>query len=293
MSLLVDDNEKFPAVQWDTPINQLIRDDFVLEDDYYTNHITIEDSLSHRSGMPRHDKSYGGSYDGHDARVKDVVRSLRHLPLTAQPRTKFQYCNMMYVVASHLIEELTGSWLGDTLYEHIWSPLGMRTTFFSTKHAPKKDLAVGYYYRDGAYYCRPWPDLEIISGAGSVISNVLDYNKWAQALMRKTGPLSEKGHKAIWTPRTLIPEGPPYTGSRSYSLGWITGVYHGHQFYEHNGGIDAFGTEFILFPDINFSVIMFANTSMTSNLAERVLVFHLIDKKLGIPKEQRYDWTKE
>jgi CubicO group peptidase (beta-lactamase class C family) len=124
MSFLVDENK----LQWNTPISNLIRDDFVLENDYATTHTTIEDALSHRTGLPRHDFSYGGTYDGHKGMPKDVVRSLRHLPLTAEPRTRFQYCNIMFVVASYVIETLTGMWLGDVLKERIWRPLGMKST---------------------------------------------------------------------------------------------------------------------------------------------------------------------
>lgn len=128
MSLLVDDNKNYSQVQWDTPISELIRDDFVLEDYYATSHITIEDALSHRTGMPRHDFSYGGFYEGHKATPKDIVRALRHLPLTAEPRAKYQYCNMMYVTVAHVIEVLTGKWLGDVVKERIWKPLGMKST---------------------------------------------------------------------------------------------------------------------------------------------------------------------
>jgi CubicO group peptidase (beta-lactamase class C family) len=90
LSLLVSDNNKYPDVQWDTPISMLIRDDFILESEYATTHITIEDALSHRSGMPRHDFSYGAIYDGRRGRPRDIVRALRYLPLTAEPRTRFQ-----------------------------------------------------------------------------------------------------------------------------------------------------------------------------------------------------------
>jgi CubicO group peptidase (beta-lactamase class C family) len=128
MSLLVDDNRKYPHVDWKTPISDLIRDDFVLEDEYATAHTTIEDALSHRTGMPRHDESYGGLYNGHKGTPRDLVRSLRYLPLTAEPRTRFQYCNMMFVVISHVIEALEGMWLGDFLRERIWKPLGMNST---------------------------------------------------------------------------------------------------------------------------------------------------------------------
>jgi len=295
LSLLVDDNDEYSQVQWETPISQLIRDDFVLEDDYYTNHITIEDALSHRTGMPRHDKAYGGHYSGHKATVKDVVRSLRHLPLTAEPRTKFQYCNTMFVVASHIIETLTGDWLGDLMAKLIWKPLGMTATFFNTEHAKsaKEDLAHGYYYSNGNFHEVEWMNLDEVSGAGSVVSNVLDYAKWACALMNKTTPLSEAGHEAVWRPRTIVPFSEPYTGCRSYCLGWLTGVYQGHRFYEHTGGMNAFGTEMIIFPDLNYSIVAFGNTASTSNYAEIFLIYHLIDEKLGVPKAKRFDWNKK
>ena len=57
MSLLVDDTTNYSNIEWSTPISKLIRDDFVMEEEYATGHITIEDALSHRTGMPRHDAS--------------------------------------------------------------------------------------------------------------------------------------------------------------------------------------------------------------------------------------------
>ena len=53
ISLLVDDMD-FPDVKWTTPVSQLLRDDFVLSDSRYTEEVTIEDMLSHRSGMPEY-----------------------------------------------------------------------------------------------------------------------------------------------------------------------------------------------------------------------------------------------
>ena len=128
MSLLIS-SSNYSGLSWDTPISNLIRDDFVLPDPYFTEHVTIEDALSHRSGMPRHDISYGGTDEKGEKRgVRDLVRSLRDLPLSAPLRTKFQYCNMMYVTVSHVIESLTGVWLGDFLKDNIWEPLGMQST---------------------------------------------------------------------------------------------------------------------------------------------------------------------
>lgn len=72
-------------LDWTTPIAALIPDDFVLMDDpWATAHITLEDALSHRTGLPRHDKSNAHWLDdGGERRVatpRDVTRSLRYLP---------------------------------------------------------------------------------------------------------------------------------------------------------------------------------------------------------------------
>lgn len=295
MSLLVDDNEKYPTVQWDTPINQLIRDDFVLENDYATNHITIEDALSHRSGLPSHDCSYGGP----GVTVKDIVRSLRHLPLTAEPRTTYQYCNIMFIVASHVIETVTRRKLGELMRELIWKPLGMDATCFTLEDAKnaKEDLAHGYKYLyddgDGEYEEVKWMHLEECSGAGMVISNVLDYAKWARAIISQENPLSKKGWEAVFNPRTLMPIEEPYTGPRAYALGWRMGVYKGQRFYEHSGGVNGFGAELLIFPDQKFAAVALSNTAGTSNFVDQRLTFHLVDEKLNIPAWERFDWNKK
>jgi CubicO group peptidase (beta-lactamase class C family) len=295
MSLLVEDNEKHPQVQWDTPIYQLIPNDFMLENKYATSHTTIEDALSHRSGLPRHDQAYGSTSSGDKATVKDIIRIMRHLPLTAEPRTKYQYCNLMFMVAAHVIETVTSCKFGDLMRDHIWKPLGMTSTFSSLEGAKdaEEDLARGYYYAEGEYHQEEWMELDQCVGAGNVISNALDYAKWARAIMSKKTPLTAAGLEELLRPRTIMSFEEPYTRPRMYSLGWRTGVYHGHKFYEHTGGMNAFGPEFILFPDEMFSVVAFENTAGTSNFVEQVLAFRLVDEKLGVPVEERFDWNKQ
>jgi len=49
MSMLVDTG----SLGWKTKVVDVLREDFVLQDEYATREITIEDILSHRTGMPR------------------------------------------------------------------------------------------------------------------------------------------------------------------------------------------------------------------------------------------------
>jgi CubicO group peptidase (beta-lactamase class C family) len=37
----------------------------------------------------------------------------------------------MFVVLSHVIEAVTGQWLGETLYDWLWKPLRMLGTLLS------------------------------------------------------------------------------------------------------------------------------------------------------------------
>jgi CubicO group peptidase (beta-lactamase class C family) len=302
LALLVDD-EKYQNVQWATPVNQLIHDDFVVADAWATDHLTLEDVLSHRTGLPHHDQSHGRppatdeSHDAPRAAVRDIVRQIRHLPLTAEPRTTFQYCNLMFVAAAHIIETLTGQWLGKFLRERIWEPLGMDGTYFATEDAKaaSEPLAKGYRWdeHEEKYIDVPWMNLDGTSGAGSVISNVVDYSCWAQAVLEKAPPLSKRSWQELTTPRSLVLAQEPMTGPLTYALGWYGGIYKGHRFLEHTGAMNAYGAEFILFPDLKYAVVGFANTAGSSVFAERILLWRLIDDRLGIPLVERFDWNKK
>jgi hypothetical protein len=139
-------------------------------------------------------------------------------------------------------------------------------------------------------------DLTCVSGAGSIISNVLDYSKWLKALLSMSGPLSKNGYTALRTARTIANREPPptaFTGNQAYTLGWSTGIYQGYEFFEHGGGMIAFGTDVIFFPALNYGLVAFANTAITSNLLEQTLLWHLVDEHLNIPQKERFDWNKK
>ena len=208
MSLLIDDSASSrDGLSWQVPLADLMRDDFVLPNEYTTLHATVEDALSHRTGMPRHDFSYVGS----NVTVRDVVRDLRNLPMTAELRSRFQYCNMMYIAISHLIETWTGMWLGDFLRRRIYEPLNMASTFFSLRDAQKAaasggpSLATPYYWtnRTKQYHSIPWLDAPQLSGCGAMISNVLDYAKWLRCMISMSAPLSPASHQTLRSPRIL------------------------------------------------------------------------------------------
>lgn len=57
VALLVDDNEKYADITWNSIVSRLLPDDFVMSEKTYTDSVTLDDILSHRTGPPGHDSS--------------------------------------------------------------------------------------------------------------------------------------------------------------------------------------------------------------------------------------------
>lgn len=184
----MDNSSDYGSIQWATPVSSLLRDDFVLSDPWATEHITVADALSHRTGYPRHD--FSGPYHNSSAAM---VRALRHLPMSAEPRARWQYNNMMYATVGHLVETLANSTLADFLRDRLWRPMGMRGTYLH----PDDALAAGAgrlarpYYWDNdteTYGAIPWRDETSIAGAGMAISSVLDWSRYVRHMVAGDGP---------------------------------------------------------------------------------------------------------
>jgi CubicO group peptidase (beta-lactamase class C family) len=50
VALLVDEGK----LEWDKPVQEYMPE-FILDDPYVTQHVTVRDMLSHRTGLPQHD----------------------------------------------------------------------------------------------------------------------------------------------------------------------------------------------------------------------------------------------
>ncbi|KAK7994292.1 penicillin-binding protein [Apiospora marii] len=305
LSLLIDNSSSAdpdtgtPKLTWTTPISQLLRDDFVLSDDWATAHVTLEDAASHRTGYPPHDLAFAQS-------SRDQVRRLRHLPLSAEPRQRFQYNNHMFTALGHLVEVLSaGTWLGAFFneYLHLWAPMGMDDTFLNRGdprfRAVEAELVLadGYYWRNnsqgvaGYYVKRPRVPADWDSGAGAVISNVLDYAKYLRVMMREEGPISAAGHRELKTSRSFFDEqGPPFTGPVTYALGWMHGVFEGVETWHHTGTVNEFVTSMMMMPSRDMGIVVMCNSA---SRAKNLVWYRIMYDLLGVEESRRFDFEQE
>jgi len=299
MSQLVD-NANLPDVRWDTPISSIARDDFVLSDAWATEHITIQNALSHRTGYPHHD-----FVSWADARA--ATRGLRNLPMSAEPRTKYQYSNQLVTAVGYLITRLYYPglfWkqrgpglLGSILRQKLWWPMGMFSTYLSTLFPYRPDLysnladELWYHNDSGSFVAVPHDAHAGHEGAGMVISCVADYARYLGYMMDPDrGPISAAGKAALKTPRVVIsPSQPPFTGPLYYGMGWAGGVLEGEEVWFHDGQMREHRTEMWMFPSKQFGVVIMANADTP---AINIVLWKVIYDFLKVPQEQRLDFSK-
>jgi CubicO group peptidase (beta-lactamase class C family) len=210
----------------------------------------------------------------------------------------YQYCNIMYVVATHIIETLSGRWIGDFLREKIWRPLGMEETFFGNadveEHGVLDRFAKGYRWDEDAsrYVEVPWPVQPEGAGAGEMISTVCDYARFLRCMILKSGPFSGEGHEELVRPRMIVGEDPrPFHSHALYALGWEVETYHGETVIGHGGSTCGFGSSMLYLPRLRWGVVVFGNSdgAYVTNLK---ICWTMIDDLLDVPVEKRFDWDE-
>ncbi|ODA80212.1 hypothetical protein RJ55_03170 [Drechmeria coniospora] len=295
VALMVNDDEKYPEVQYEATMSSLLPDDFVMPGTDHA-HVTLEDVLSHRTGMPPHEMALFGAQAKSPNRADDarsITRKLRHLPVVAANGEKFVYCNMMYTAASHLVEQKSGTSFSDFLEENLLGPLRLDSTALLLERAQEKGLG----HRVAAGYVRsrktgqpseapPLAGTPESQGAGQIFSTANDYAKWVKAMMHREGPITDRVYQGLTKKRML--QDPPAEGMSEdqmiyYSFGWDVRQYRGHTIVSHDGGDIGCQCNHFFVPELKFGGAIFSNSDHAGPLVSQ-LTFQVIDEVLQGPQ---------
>ena len=281
--LVYSNDSQYSHINWSTRLADLIRDDFVLQDEYATNHITLTDALSHRTGMPRHDLT---TWNG-DTSIRDQVRQLRHLSLHNEIRTQWEYCNKMFTAVAHAVETVVAMPMSRILRDWIWRPLGMHETFYTLDDALKcaedsngdVKMARSYLWDNQAQAQVevPFTDIPPPNGSGGIITNVLDYTHWVRQFLyplRDGNPLDVAAVKDMTAAHMPVPPNwYPYS-THTYGLGLETMTYRGHLLTGHRCAIAGYMAAIYWFPELEWGFVALQNSY---SFAVNAVQFKLMD----------------
>lgn len=284
---LVDEGK----VEWDQPVEKYLPW-FRLTEPGLTAGMNVRDLVTHRSGYPRHDLIW---YNNEELNRRQLVEALAHVEPSAPVRARFQYNNLMYLVAGHLIEELTGLRWEDAVRARILDPLGMkRSNFADSVSAADPDHAKGYRWRDETILM-PFREVGEMGPAGSINSSVNEMTRWMRMLLA-SGALDGKKliEPVTWrelrTPQVVLgnlPQDPQFSPA-TYAHGWFVDSYQGHLRTHHGGNIDGFSALVTLFPNDGVGIVALANAN--GSPLPSLMTLHAADLLFDLPKK---DWSAE
>lgn len=253
------------------------------------------------SNGSRHDDSYMSQQAEAPDNARSITRNLRNLDLAAPIRTKWMYCNMMYTVATHLIETVSGSSFSNFLRHNFFDPLSMSSTHLgpaASKAAGLADrIATGHAWVEATntFTLLDAHDQPEAHGAGSIITSVNDYIKWVRAMMDAEPPISKEIQHDLLKPRILNDpdwddeQDASMTSWIGYGMGWESRYYRGVRIVAHNGLYHGFGSTHFFAPARNFGAVILGNADSMDQLGP-ILQAELTDVLLSVPEAERPDW---
>jgi CubicO group peptidase (beta-lactamase class C family) len=281
---------------------------FRMSDPYVTHEMRIRDLLAHRSGL-----SLGAGdllyWPPTSYTTKDVVERLRYVPLKNGFRSHYAYDNILFAVATLVIEQASGQSYADFVRDHIFKPVGMDESLIDKTYLrPGMDVAMGharFNFKD----LKPVPPMAWLNdpGAGGIYASVHDLARWMNVQLAggelptlgKDGKpqrlFSEESQKQMWsmlTPITIgkppIPELAPLVPNfYGYGEGWFLSDYRGQRLVWHTGGWPGMVSRVTLVPGLHLGVVVLTNQE--SGAAFNAVTWRVLDAYLN--PDRKTDWV--
>jgi CubicO group peptidase (beta-lactamase class C family) len=290
LGMLIDEKK----LTWDTKVTDIIPE-FKLYNPYVTEEFTVRDLLTHRSGLGLGAGDLMFWPDQNNFTQKDIIHNLRYLKPVSGFRTKYDYDNLLYIVAGEVVTRVSGMPWEDFIETRILKPLGMTQTAASFKRLKDKSNVIDPHAPvEGTVKVirRDWN--ETANAAGGIYSNITDMSKWIIMQMDngKYGDgkqlFSVEVHEDMWTPQTIIPvrgTNSYNTHFSSYGLGWGLTDVKGYKQATHTGGLAGIVTQVTLLPELKLGIIVFTNqqsgaafTSITNTIKDSYLGIKGLDR---------------
>jgi CubicO group peptidase (beta-lactamase class C family) len=287
--------QKEKSIDFDKPVTTYLPDlKFYTSD--LTNHITLRDMMSHRTGLPRHDLSWYIAPDTRD----NLVKRIQYMEPSAELRQTWQYNNFMYLLQGVVGEKLTGKSWESNVESKIFARIGMNNSNFSVKDlANYKEPALGYnVIKDSVIHKTPYYDIAGMGPAGSINSTVMDMSQWLKVWINGgkldtveiipasyiTEAISSQMIMAPGTPTTEKPD----IQFSNYGFAWMMASYKGHYRVEHGGNIDGFSASTSFFPSDSIGIVVLVNQNGSS--VPSAVRNTITDRVLGL---KYFDWNAD
>ena len=263
----------------------------------YDSAVTIRQLIHHTSGLRGYLVLQGlaGRVGDYFFTKQEGIELLsRQKMLNFPSGEKYVYSNSGYLLLGEIVSRVSGMTLGEFAKRNIFEPLGMNDTHVhDDRNRVVRNRATGYAPIGEGKYRIDMTQLEIV-GDGSVFTTIEDFFKWDQNFY-----LNRLGHGTQDLIEMVLTPGKLNSGEEiKYAFGLYKDTYRGVRRVSHSGSYKGYIAEYTRFPDLRFSVVIFANTNSVDPdpLAVEVTEIFLGEHFTGdkpVPNAQNWQGVRE
>lgn len=237
---------------------------FKLKDSVNTADLTIQNLLTHTSGLVPH--AYDNMVEA-GVPLRTILDSLFRVNISGIPGTLYGYQNVMFSLYDTICRAETGRSYDELVRSRVFEPFGMNsasTGFAPFKNSSNKALPHARYggrYRplplNGRYYNT--------NPAAGVNASIADMAQFLLAL-GNAGKLDPAVADTVFHPRIQSPLRWIYlrrwdkVESKEYALGWRIIGYHGLKIAYHGGYVQGYKAEIAYCPEEDLGIAFLTNS---------------------------------
>ncbi len=277
--------------------------EFKMYNEYVTQNFIIQDLLTHRSGLGLGAGDLQFWPSGSDFTMADLLTNFQYFEPVSAFRTKYDYDNILYMVAGEVIKRVSGQSWEDFVQERILDPLGMdNSSTLPPSMSTLENLATPHMEVKGKLETIAWHEhnpANMNGALGAVLSNADDLSRWmlVQLNQGKYGAslekqlFTEESQREMWKIHTtinVIPNtryNPHFSG---YGLGWRLADMNAKFTVSHTGDLSGMLSKTIMIPELELGVVVLTNSYYGGSGVFQAVTQTILDAYLGL---EPYDWT--
>ena len=271
--------------------------DFALNNTYATQHLTLGDLYSHRSGLPDH---AGDTLEDMGYDRAEVLHRLRFIPIGKRFRNQYAYTNFGLTAGAVAAANAAQKNWEDLAEARLYKPLGMmHTSSRCDDFINNPNHAGGHILLNGQWVFRKQRQPDAQSPAGGASLSINDMVQWlrlhlAQGKLDGKQIISAKALQETYSPPFDVATKLP----ASYALGWGVGHDDTGRFKLSHSGAFSMGaaTTVIMLPEEKLGIIILTNTSPFGVPEALALSFIELVTHENVDKnvfEQKFDFGKK
>lgn len=294
VALLVEEGR----LTWDTRAVDVLPG-FRLSDPTLTHHVVMRDLVGQSVGFGEDNIM---NYHSRFAR-EEIIGLIPTLPLRTGFRSECAYQQFGPIIATAIVERLTGVAWEDHVERAACARLGLKETFASYFRMPDRSIACDPHMDlgDGAMSVIPHRNFDALSATGGMTSSLRDMETWFSAFacggaIHGRRLLAAETVEEMLAPRIAVRRNgihPQRWASRyeanfvSYGLGWYAHDFAGRRINEHTGALEGFLVLGCAVPSERIAVVVLTNQHRCE--AIHALRYLLLAHAFGLPQQ---DWDR-